>query len=93
VNLFDPGIATRGALIAQFRAAGWQGRMVWVPISAIAFALTAARTLMALAHGRLPERLAAWSVLRPRRYRSDRALDVLHRSAGEGESLPAADVA
>ncbi|HET9271674.1 MAG TPA: hypothetical protein VFO31_26030, partial [Vicinamibacterales bacterium] len=34
----------------------------------IAFGLTAARTVLSLARGRRPEPLAAWSILRPRRY-------------------------
>ena len=68
VNLFDPTVATRGDLLARMRAGGWSGRMVWVPISMLALALTGARAMLSLAHGRRPERLAAWSVLRPRRY-------------------------
>jgi hypothetical protein len=39
-----------------------------VPISALAMALTAARTALALAERRLPSRLAAWSILRSRHY-------------------------
>jgi nucleoside-diphosphate-sugar epimerase len=68
VNLFDPAVRTRGLLVRRLRAHGWTGRMLWVPISVIAFGLTAARTALALAHGQLPTRLAAWSILRPRRY-------------------------
>ena len=68
INVFDPTIPTRGAFLARLRARGWSGRMVWVPISALAFGLTAARTLMSFASGRWPDRLDAWSVLRPRRY-------------------------
>jgi predicted dehydrogenase/nucleoside-diphosphate-sugar epimerase len=68
VNLLDPTIATRADLLARMRAGGWSGRMVWVPIAMLALGLTSARTLLSLARGRWPERLAAWSVLRPRRY-------------------------
>ena len=68
VNLFDPTIPTRGALAARLRERGWDGRMVWVPISSIALALTAVRACLSIARGRWPERLAAWSILRPRRY-------------------------
>ncbi len=68
LNLFDPAIATRGQLRDAFRTRGWRGRLVWVPISFIALGLTTARLVLSLARGRLPEPLAAWGVLRPRRY-------------------------
>ena len=68
VNLLDPTIATRGDLLARMRASGWSGRMLWVPISVLALGLTGARTLLSFARRRWPERLSAWSVLRPRRY-------------------------
>jgi hypothetical protein len=68
VNLIDPSLVTRGALVGRFRAGGWDGRMVWLPISLLAAGMTTARMLLSLAQGRLPERLAAWSVLRPRRF-------------------------
>jgi predicted dehydrogenase/nucleoside-diphosphate-sugar epimerase len=70
VNLFDPTVGTRGEFLARRRAHGWSGRVIWVPISALALGLTGARVLLSLAHGRWPERLAAWSILRPRRYDS-----------------------
>jgi predicted dehydrogenase/nucleoside-diphosphate-sugar epimerase len=68
VNLFDPSVSTRRLLIQRLRMQGWQGRMVWVPISVIAAAFASVRTALAIAGGRLPERLAVWSILRPRRY-------------------------
>lgn len=68
VNLFDPSVATRGELLERLRATGWDGRMMWMPISALACALIAARTAIALSNMRLPDRLAAWSILKPRRY-------------------------
>ena len=68
VNLFDPAVPTRGEYLARLRAGGWSGRMVWVPISCLAFALSSARVVFSVMRGRWPERLAAWSVLRPRRY-------------------------
>ena len=49
----------------------------WVPISTISCAIVAARALQSLVHGRLPTRLAAWSILRPRRYDSRMATKVL----------------
>ena len=68
VNLFDPDVRTRGACLDALRAHGWTGRTVWVPISVISFAIVAARAAHALLRGQLPQRLAAWSILRPRRY-------------------------
>jgi nucleoside-diphosphate-sugar epimerase len=68
VNLLDPAVTTRRALIARLRGDGWNGRMVWVPISLLAAGLSIARLVTSLAARRLPERLAVWSVLRPRRY-------------------------
>lgn len=77
VNLFDPSLTTRASLIGRLRETGWTGRMVWVPVSAISVGLTVARTAIGLSRGRLPERLAAWSVLRPRRYDPRLAASVL----------------
>jgi nucleoside-diphosphate-sugar epimerase len=68
VNLFDPALTTRGRLVQRLRESGWNGRMVWVPISLISLGVVAARAGMSVVHGRLPARLAVWSVLRPRRY-------------------------
>ena len=80
VNLLDDAIQTRGELIASFRSRGWAGRVMWVPIPLLAAAMSAARTLLALAHGHRPERLDVWSVLRPRRYNSQVAAVVLGRA-------------
>jgi predicted dehydrogenase/nucleoside-diphosphate-sugar epimerase len=77
VNLFEPALTTRGAFLARLRRHGWNGRIVWVPISTISCAIVAARTFHALLRGRLPTRLAAWSILRPRRYDSRMAAKVL----------------
>jgi predicted dehydrogenase/nucleoside-diphosphate-sugar epimerase len=68
VHLFDPELTTRGTFLVHIAKHGWNGRMVWVPISAIAFGLSTVRTLLSLRHLRWPTRLAAWSILRPRRY-------------------------
>jgi predicted dehydrogenase/nucleoside-diphosphate-sugar epimerase len=70
VNLFDPALTTRRRLIDRLRSKGWSGRFVWVPISVISAGISAARVAFALADGRLPERCASWSILRPRRYDS-----------------------
>jgi nucleoside-diphosphate-sugar epimerase len=77
INLFEPDVTTRGAFLRRLRAQGWEGRVLWVPISAISFAVVAARTGQAILRGRMPVRLAAWSVLKPRRYDSHIAAKVL----------------
>jgi hypothetical protein len=71
------GADDRGAFLARLRRDGWNGRIVWVPISTIACAIVAARTLHSLLRGRIPTRLAAWSILRPRRYDSRMAAQLL----------------
>lgn len=68
VNLFDPAALTRGSVVERLRRDGWTGRMVWVPITAVSFGLVTARAALALSRGRVPERLAAWSILRPRHF-------------------------
>jgi predicted dehydrogenase/nucleoside-diphosphate-sugar epimerase len=68
VNLFDPEVTTRGAFAARLRDRGWTGRIVWLPISAMALAIVTARGAASILRGRWPSRFAAWSILRPRRY-------------------------
>jgi predicted dehydrogenase/nucleoside-diphosphate-sugar epimerase len=68
VNLFDPQVTTRGVFVARLRDHGWTGRIVWMPISAIAPAIVTARAMLSMLRGRWPSRFAAWSILRPRRY-------------------------
>jgi nucleoside-diphosphate-sugar epimerase len=77
VNLFDPAVRTRGDFLRRLRADGWTGRVVWVPISAISFAVVAAKAASDLIRGRMPARLAAWAVLKPRRYDDHLAAKVL----------------
>ena len=77
VNLFDPGVTTRGAFVERLRDRGWTGRIVWVPISTISLAIVTARALRSVLSGRWPQRLAAWSILRPRRYDGRLAAKVL----------------
>ena len=76
MNLFDPEVTTRGAFLRQLRERGWAGRS-WFPISAISLAVVAARTAQAILRGQRPVGLAAWSVLKPRRYESHVAAKVL----------------
>ena len=63
VNLFDPDVATRGDLVRRLRARGWDGRMVWVPISVISAGLVTARTLICASAG--PHAGAARGVVHP----------------------------
>ena len=92
VNLFDPQVTTRGAFLTRLRARGWDGRVVFVPISVIATGLTTARVLLSLARGRLPERLAAWSILRPRRYDARQA-DTLLAATRDARAVQVSDIA
>jgi predicted dehydrogenase len=93
INLFDAAIATRGDLVSRLRAEGWNGRMLWVPISLVALGLTAARVAVSLCRGRWPDRLAAWSILRPRRYDTSVAAAVLEAARPGTRPLPADEVA
>jgi hypothetical protein len=68
VNVFEPDLTTRAAFVERLRTQGWTGRIVWMPISAMAAAVAGARAAMAILGGRWPSRFAAWSILRPRRY-------------------------
>jgi hypothetical protein len=92
VHLFDPALTTRGAFVAGLRARGWNGRIVFVPISVVASGLTTARLLFSLARGRWPARLAAWSILRPRRYDARHAETVL-AAARDTLGVRATDIA
>lgn len=81
VNLIDTEPATRGAIVARFRDAGWRGKVAWVPISAIALLAEAARIAAAILMRRWPTRLAVWSVLRPRRFDTNVSETVLRAAA------------
>jgi nucleoside-diphosphate-sugar epimerase len=77
VNLIDQAIPTRGRLLEVFRAHGWRGRMVWIPVGVFALLFTAARVAVGLATLHLPPRLAVWSIFRPRRYDASLAARLL----------------
>ena len=68
VNLIDGTRTTRRELLRAFREHGWRGRVVWIPISVLAGLLSGARSALALARWERPSRLAAWEILRPRRF-------------------------
>jgi nucleoside-diphosphate-sugar epimerase len=81
LNLIDPAIPTRRRLLERFRAHGWRGRMVWLPIPLFAMLFTAVRVGLGLATLRLPARLAVWSIFKPRRYDTALSARVLETAA------------
>jgi len=85
VNLLDPTVPTRRCLLERFRAQGWRGRIVWLPIPVFALAVTAVRFALGLAQLRLPARLAVWSIFRPRRYDTALSARVLE-AAGRAQA-------
>ncbi len=81
LNLIDDAMPTRGRLLEAFRAQGWRGRALWVPIAVFASLLTAARLAIGLATLRLPARLAVWTIFRARRYDASLSARVLSAAA------------
>jgi hypothetical protein len=67
--------------------------MVWVPIGAIALGLKAARTAISLGRGRWPEALAVWSILRPRRYDTRLAAEMLDASRASAPGVCVTELA
>ena len=86
VNLLDPAVRTRGQLLDLFRQHGWRGRALWVPISLLAGALSLAGFVGRLWRRAPGPRVAAWSVLRPRRYDGAVAAGVLAAAAEDARS-------
>jgi predicted dehydrogenase/nucleoside-diphosphate-sugar epimerase len=76
-NLIDPAIPTRGQVLALLREHGWRGKVIWVPIGVMAAVVHVGRRLAALVRGESTRPLAAWSILRPRRYDTAVATSVL----------------
>ncbi len=94
VNLFDPAVTNRGELVALLRARGWNGRLLWLPIALVTPGLLAARAVLSLVRGGLPERLATWfAYLRPRSYDARVATAVLAAVRRDTRPLQATDVA
>jgi|SRR6266850_785378 len=88
LNLIDPAISTRRGLLERFRARGWRGRMVWLPIPLFAMLFTAVRVGLGLAKLRFPAHMAVWSIFRPRCY--DTALSTRVLAAAQRASEPIA---
>jgi predicted dehydrogenase/nucleoside-diphosphate-sugar epimerase len=82
VNLMDPGLATRARFLDAMRNHGWRGRVVWVPISLLALAMSVLLRALALVR-RGPRAPAVWSILRPRRYDPTIAAGLFTALAGE----------
>lgn len=93
LNLIDPRIRTRGELLARFRARGWRAHVVWTPIPLLVGAMHAVRTFLALLRRRRPAPLAAWAILRPRRFRTVLAERVLLAAAAPGGGAAAPGLA
>jgi hypothetical protein len=68
VNLIDPDLGTRKALIDKMRQDGWVARTIWVPIPLLAAAMIAARWTISAISGQRADRMAVWQILRPRRF-------------------------
>ena len=83
LNLLDPAIPTRRCVLEKFAEHGWRGRFVWVPIPLFVGLVHAARYALALPTLRRPTPLALHTILRPRRYSSALAKQVLDRATRE----------
>jgi len=68
LNLLDPRLMTRREILRAFRSGGWSGHVIWLPITLMATLVVTAKTTFALLRFSRPQRLAAWSVLKPRRF-------------------------
>jgi predicted dehydrogenase/nucleoside-diphosphate-sugar epimerase len=77
LNLVDPAIATRRRLLEEFARHGWRGRVAWIPIPLFATLVHATRYALALPSWRRPAPLALYAILRPRRYSSALAGEIL----------------
>ncbi len=77
VNLVDPEIGTRSALLSQMRQDGWMGRGVWVPIWFLAGAMMFATRMISLMRGQRPGKLNPWQILRPRRFNPSVSAEML----------------
>jgi hypothetical protein len=61
--------------------------MLWVPISLVALGLKAARAANSLCRGRRPDGLAVWSILRPRRYDTRLAAEMLEAAREDARGV------
>lgn len=90
LNLMDPRLMIRREILRAFRERGWNGHVLWTPISLMAGVIVTLKTGLALSRFTWPERLAAWSVLRPRRFTPDlsgRVLAILAKDRADVDGL------
>ena len=85
VNLMDPALMTRRDVVSEMRRRGWNGRILWVPIGLLSLGITTARTMISLGRGKRPDKLAVWSVLKPRRFNSRVAATVLEAATSSDD--------
>jgi predicted dehydrogenase/nucleoside-diphosphate-sugar epimerase len=83
LNLLDPRLMTRREILRAFQTGGWNGRVLWLPISLMAALVVTLKTAFALLHFTRPQRLAAWSVLKPRRFDPGLSIQVLAALHGD----------
>ncbi len=91
LNLWDPSFPRRRDVIRAFRARGWRGRIVWVPIRLLGLAAQSARLAVSLLRGALPARMAIIGVLKPRRFDATLSRDVLARTMADRDEVRTAD--
>src|SRR5207245_1078954 len=84
--LIDASITARRQLIDRFRAHGWRGSILWVPITLLAVLVVLGRAVRSLVRFELPSQLAVWSILRPRRYDPRLSTAVLGAATQLGEA-------
>lgn len=92
LNLIESDIGTRRSLLRAFARYGWHGRFVWVPLPLFVALAQVARHALAVAALRPPPPLALYAILRPRRYNSALAEQVMGlalRGSDGAEGQPA----
>jgi len=93
LNLWDQSYARRRDIIRAFRARGWRGRVLWVPIRLLGVAAHSARLALSLLRGSLPGRMAIIDLLKPRRFDATLSRDVLAQTMADRDGVRTADSA
>jgi predicted dehydrogenase/nucleoside-diphosphate-sugar epimerase len=84
LNLVEPSMPTRGSVIDQLRARGWNGRVCWVPISIAAAAAASVGALSRLMRGLPRDVLDVHALLQPARIDSRLSAVALTRCDEDG---------